>query len=265
MIVHGRIAWTLIFVAAGANPPVPSASAPATAPAGRHPSYTHLSEHDPDGIGKFYLGREIAQVMGHAGAAWLDRPEREREEHGRELLKALRVRPGDVVADIGAGSGYYTLPLARLVGPQGRIKAVDIQPEMLDLIRRKQREAGLANIDCVLGDEADPKLDAESIDLILLVDVYHEFEWPFEMTEHMVRALKPGGRIVFVEFRAEDPKVPIKLLHKMSERQVIREMKPHELQHLETVARLPWQHVIVFAKPAATTRPAPATATAPAE
>ncbi|MEP0844912.1 MAG: class I SAM-dependent methyltransferase [Phycisphaerae bacterium] len=255
--MYGWTIWMGMVLLAPAGPATApaTASAPAGAPADGHPGYTRRDRHDPNGIGKFYLGREIAQVMGHTGIGWLERPEREEEEHSREMLELLAVRPGDVVADIGAGSGYHTLPLARMVGPKGRIKAVDIQPEMLAAIRKKARETGLDNIDLVLGAEDDPRLEPESVDLILLVDVYHEFEWPFEMTRHMVRALKPGGRIVFVEFRAEDPKVPIKAVHKMTQAQVIREMKPHPLRYKETIDKLPWQHMIVFEKTPLATRP----------
>ena len=210
------------------------------------PRYETRQDHDPNGTGKFYMGREIALVMGHEAAGWLDRPEREKEENPRKLLELLALKPGEVVADIGAGSGYYTFRLAERVGPAGKVYAVDIQPEMLDLIRKRMKERNVANVEPVLGAEADPKLPPASVDTILLVDVYHEFSQPFEMTEAMVRALKPGGRLVFVEFRLEDEAVPIKLVHKMSERQVLKEMAPHPLRHVHTLGMLPWQHIIVF-------------------
>ncbi len=212
--------------------------------------YETRDVHDPNGIGKFYMGREIAQVMGHEGAGWLERPEREKQEQPKKLLKALDLKPGMVVADIGAGSGYYTFRMAEKVGPKGKVLAVDIQKEMLALIRRRMEKGKVENIETILGTETDPKLPAGSVDLILLVDVYHEFAFPYEMTEAMVKALKPGGRLVFVEFRREDPKVLIKLVHKMTEKQVLKEMKPHPLRHVETVASLPWQHVIIFEKKA---------------
>jgi ubiquinone/menaquinone biosynthesis C-methylase UbiE len=214
------------------------------------PRYETRADHDPDGIGKFYLGREIAQVMGHQGAGWLERPEREKEEQPAKLLEALDLKAGDVVADIGAGSGYHTFRMAPRVGPRGKVLAVDIQPEMLDLIRRRMKETKIANVEPVLGTEADPKLPEGGVDLILLVDVYHEFAQPYEMTQAMVRALKPGGRLVFVEFRLEDPAVPIKLVHKMTRKQVIKEMEPHPLEYVKTVTSLPWQHVIIFKKKA---------------
>lgn len=214
------------------------------------PRYEFRDNHDPNGIGKFYMGREIAIVMGHQAADWLERPERADEEQPNKLLKALKIKPGLVIADVGAGSGYHTFPLAKLTGPKGKVLAVDIQPEMLDIIKRRMKQKKVANVEPVLGTEKDPKLPEAAVDLILLVDVYHEFDFPFEMTEAMVRALKPGGRMVFVEFRLEDPRVPIKLVHKMSEKQVIKEMQPHALRWVHTISTLPWQHVIVFEKKA---------------
>lgn len=212
------------------------------------PRYETRRDHDPNGTGKFYMGREIALVMGHEGAGWLDRPQREQEEQPVKLLAALKLKPGMAVADIGAGSGYYTLRLADAVGPQGKVYAVDIQPEMLDLIQAKAKAKKVTNVVSALGTEQDPKLPDGAVDLIVLVDVYHEFSHPFEMVTAMTKALKPGGRLVFVEFRLEDPEVPIKLVHKMSERQVKKEMEPHPLKWVETVGTLPWQHVIVFEK-----------------
>lgn len=209
--------------------------------------YEFREQHDRDGIGKFYMGREIAQVMGHVAADWLERPEREREEQPNKLLDALKLKEDDVVADIGAGSGYLTFRIAKRVG-KGKVLAVDIQPEMLDIIRKRMKEKKVANVEPIQGTETDPKLPANSVDLILMVDVYHEFSFPFEMTEAMVRSLKTGGRIVFVEYRKEDPKVYIKLVHKMYEKQVIKEMEPHPLRWLKTLDVLPSQHIIIFEK-----------------
>lgn len=217
------------------------------------PQYEVRKEHDPDGIGKFYMGREIAQVMGHLAAGWLERPEREREEQPRKLMEALKIKNGDVVADLGCGSGYFTFPMAQKVGAKGKVLAVDIQPEMLDIIKKRAKAAKVSNVEPVLGEEKDPKLPEGEVDLILMVDVYHEFSYPFEMTEAMVKALKPGGRLVFVEYRMEDPRVPIKLVHKMTEKQVIKEMKPHALKWVETVGTLPRQHIIIFEKKKAET------------
>jgi ubiquinone/menaquinone biosynthesis C-methylase UbiE len=211
--------------------------------------YEFRKEHDRDGIGKFYMGREIAQVMGHEGASWLDRPERVKEEGPEKLMKALDFKPGMMVVDMGAGSGYYSFKIAPKVGPKGKVFAVDIQQEMLDIIKKRMKERKVTNIELVKGTISDPKLKAGSADLILLVDVYHEFSHPYEMTEAMVKALKPGGKLVFVEFRLEDPKVPIKLLHKMTQKQVIKEMGPFkQMKHAKTIGVLPWQHIIIFEK-----------------
>ena len=197
------------------------------------------------------MKREIAMVMGHQGAGWLERPEREKEEQPRKLLAALELKPGQVIADIGAGSGYHSFRMAEKVGPEGKVLAVDIQKEMLDIIRRRMKKDKVGNIEPVLGTETDPKLPAGGVDLILLVDVYHEFAFPYEMTQAMVKALKPGGRIAFVEFRREDEKVPILLAHKMTEKQVLDEMALHPLKHVRTIKTLPWQNVILFEKKAA--------------
>ena len=228
---------------AGAGHPLLAAK-----PGSARPRYEYRRDHDPNGTGKFYMGREIAQVMGHEAADWLDRPERELEEQPAKLLEALKIRPGDVVADLGAGSGFFTFRLAPLVGPQGKVLAIDIQPEMLEIIRRRAAERGVDNIRLVRGTITDPKLAPNSVDLILMVDVYHEFSHPWEMTRAMVRALKPGGRLAFVEFRLEDPNVPIKLVHKMSEQQVRKEMSVHPIRWVETLDVLPWQHIIIFKK-----------------
>ena len=218
---------------------------------GKDGRYEWKSRHDPDGIGKFYMGREIAHVMGHQAASWLERPERESEEKPAKLYEVLKLKNGDVVADIGAGSGYHTFRMAKLVGPKGKVLAVDIQKEMLDIIRGRMKKDKINNVEPILGAEADPKLKENSVDLILLVDVYHEFDYPYEMTEKMIKALKPGGRLVFVEFRLEDEKVPIKLVHKMTEKQVIKEMAEFkQMKHASTYDKLPWQHVITFVKEA---------------
>lgn len=212
------------------------------------PRYEYRRDHDPDGIGKFYMGREIARVMGHQAVDWLERPEREEEEAPSKMLAALKIKPGEVIADIGAGSGYHAFRMAKMVGDRGKIYAVDIQAEMLAVIRKRMRRDKVTNIIPLLGTETDPKLPPASCDTILMVDVYHEFSHPYEMIETMLKALKPGGRLVFVEFRLEDPKVPIKLLHRMSQRQVLKEMAPHPLRHVTTIETLPWQHLILFAK-----------------
>jgi precorrin-6B methylase 2 len=244
-LLLGLLLGALGLVSAADEPPAPKAELKKRTP----PLYETKADHDPNGIGKFYMGREIAHVMGFQAASWLERPEREKEEEPAKLIKALALKPGMVVADIGAGSGYYTFLLSPLVGDKGKILASDIQQEMLDLIVAKAKKLNVTNVEPVKGTETDPKLPINSVDLILLVDVYHEFDHPFEMAEKMVDALKPGGRLVFVEFRMEDEKVPIKLVHKMSERQVIKEMGPFaEMEHTKTVGTLPWQHIIIFTK-----------------
>jgi ubiquinone/menaquinone biosynthesis C-methylase UbiE len=202
---------------------------------------------DGEGTGKYYLGREIARVMGHEGAPWLERAEREEEEQPDVLYDLLELSPGAVVADVGAGSGYHTRRLARAVGDVGRVFAVDIQPEMLEILEDRLTREGITNVAPVLGTPTDPGLPEASVDLVLLVDVYHEFLHPYEMMNALCRALKPGGRLVLVEYRAEDPAVPIKPLHTMSEVQVRREMALHPLRWERTVSdRLPWQHYLEF-------------------
>jgi SAM-dependent methyltransferase len=201
-----------------------------------------------DGIGKTHEGREIAGIMGWQGAAWLEREEREREERGSVLLRELALKPGMAVADIGAGTGYYARRIAPLVGAQGEVFAVDVQPQMVAMLQAAAKRPGLGNLVPVLGTATDPKLKPGSIDLALMVDVYHELEFPYEMLQNIVRALKPGGRVVFVEYRAEDARVPIKPLHKMSQAQIKREALRHALVWERTADTLPWQHVVVFRK-----------------
>ena len=200
-----------------------------------------------DGIGKMYMGREIAGVMGWQGAAWLEREERDKEERSDLLLRELRLQPGMTVADIGAGTGYY----ARRISPMvegGIVYAVDVQPQMLALLADGAKKAGINNIRPVLATTTDIKLADASIDLALMVDVYHELEFPYEVMQSVVRALKPGGRLALVEYRAEDLRVPIKRLHKMSEAQVRREAAEHAMAHERTSGVLPWQHVVIFRK-----------------
>jgi ubiquinone/menaquinone biosynthesis C-methylase UbiE len=191
-------------------------------------------------------GRVIAPVMGHAGASWLDRPEREAEEAPSKAIAALDVREGQVVADVGAGSGYYSVRLARAVGEKGRVYATDIQPEMLAIIKSKVASERLSNVDLVLGTETDPKLPAAAIDLVLMVDVYHELARPQEMLRALKRVLRPGGRLVLIEFRKESPWVPIREEHKMSEREARLELEAEGYRLERNIDVLPWQHVFVF-------------------
>lgn len=204
--------------------------------------------HSPDGIGKFYMGREIAQVMGHQGAGWLERPYRETEEKPFRVVDALNLKPTDVVADIGAGTGYLSFRLAQEL-PLGKVLAVDIQPEMLDIIDFLKKERNIVNVEPVLGGVRNPNLPKESVDKVLMVDAYHEFEYPREMMEEIVRALKPGGRVFLVEYRGENPFIPIKALHKMTQKQVRKEMSAVGLVWVETKNFLPQQHLMVFEKP----------------
>jgi SAM-dependent methyltransferase len=222
-----------------------------TRPAESPPSspYEFRALHDPNGIGKFYFGREIAHVMGHEGADWLERPERVKEEEPDKMVDLLKLKPGDAAADIGAGTGFITWRLAKKVGPTGKVYAVEIQQEMLDLLVPKMKERGLENVIPTLGTITDPKLPDASLDLVLMVDVYHEFSHPHEMMQAIARSLKPGGRVAFVEFRAEDPNVPIKAVHKMTEAQVKKEMQGTGLLWDQTASELPWQHLITFRKP----------------
>lgn len=201
-----------------------------------------------DGIGKRYMGRDIAGVMGWQGAAWLEREEREREERTDLLVAALRLKPGMVVADIGAGTGYLARRMATAVMPGGKILAVDVQPEMVRMLQDMVRQSGLTQVQPLLGAEDDVKLPANSVDLAIMVDVYHELAFPYEVLASIIRALRPGGQLVFVEYRAEDPQVPIKALHKMSESQIKREAAVHALVWDRTVGTLPWQHLVVFRK-----------------
>jgi ubiquinone/menaquinone biosynthesis C-methylase UbiE len=221
----------------------------AEAPKPPVPLYETRAEHDRNGIGKFFLGREIARVMGHQAADWLERPEREEEEKTDVMVEALKFREGEVVADIGCGSGYVSRKIAKKIGATGVVYGVDIQQEMLDLLAKRMAMFRITNVKPVLGTTTDPQVPPASCDTMIMVDVYHEFDQPYEMMRGMIAGLKPGGRIVFVEFRKEDPNVPIKEVHKMSEAQVRREMALHpELEFVENIAVLPRQHLIVFRK-----------------
>ena len=233
---HG--AWVALLLAASAALAQPAAVA----------ERYSLVPASADGIGKRYMGREISAVMGWQGAAWLEREEREREERTDLLLPMLEIKSGMAVADVGAGSGYFARRLAARVGPGGAVYAVDVQPEMVRMLEALARQPGLGQIKPVQGSATAVKLAAASIDLALMVDVYHELEFPYEVLASIVQALKPGGRVVFVEYRAEDASVPIKPLHKMSEAQVKTEAARHSLTWERTLGGLPWQHVVVFRK-----------------
>jgi precorrin-6B methylase 2 len=191
-------------------------------------------------------GRVLAPTMGVAGASWLDRPEREAEEAPSKAIAALGIRPGDVVADVGAGSGYYAVRLARVVGPGGRVVATDLQPGMLDIIRSKIARERLANVELVQGRADDPVLPPDTFDTILMVDVYHELAAPQVFVRKLKDALKPDGRLVLIEFRLEDPRVPIREEHKMSVAQVRQELGADGFRIDRVIDVLPWQHIIVL-------------------
>ncbi|MGF1498027.1 MAG: class I SAM-dependent methyltransferase [Elainellaceae cyanobacterium] len=203
------------------------------------------------GIGKVFMGREIAQVMGHRGAMWLERPSRERDEQPQQIIEAIALQPTDIVADIGAGTGYLSFRMAPQV-PDGKVLAVDIQPEMLDIIKFLKEENQIANVKTILASPSDPHLP-DGVDLVLMVDAYHEFEYPQEVMTAVVRALNPGGRVVLAEYRGENPFIPIKRLHKMTQRQVRRELTAVGLRWVKTEEMLPRQHLITFEKPSAET------------
>lgn len=191
-----------------------------------------------------YLGRRIALPMSYHGIPWLNRPERIQEENPEEMLEQLKVQPGMTVCDMGCGDGYYTIELARRVGPTGKVIAVDIQPEMLQELSRRCEQNNLKNVDMILGLPHDPKLPEGKLDLILMVDVYHEFSNPIEMLDSMRKSLKKDGRIALVEFRGEDPQVPIKPEHKMTKKQILKEFEANAFRLVDQYDRLPWQHLM---------------------
>ena len=215
--------------------------------AAEHPGYIDAPERRTTGIGKFYMDREISFVMGHRAAGWLNRPERIREEMPDDVVANMGLESDHVVADIGAGSGYFSFRIADRV-PSGKVLAVDIQPEMLQLIERQKTDKGVANIEGVLGQVDNPNLAPNSIDAAIMVDAYHEFSHPFEMINGIYNALRPGGRIFLLEYRGEDDSVPIRPLHKMTEEQVVKEMSVFGLEWTETLDFLPWQHMMIFTK-----------------
>ncbi len=210
------------------------------------PEYT-LTQASPDGIGKVFMGREISHVMGHPGIGWLERDAREREEAPSRAIALLDLAPDTVIADIGAGSGYYSFRIAPLV-PDGEVIAVDIQQEMLDHLKSESQKLEIANVRPHLGTIESLELPEDSLDAALMVDAYHEFSHPAEMLRSLHTALKPGGKIYLLEYRAEDPEVPIKRLHKMTAAQAIREFEALGFTFLENKPGLPWQHLLIFEK-----------------
>jgi FkbM family methyltransferase len=203
---------------------------------------------DPNGIDKWYMGRQIAHVMSHYGISWLERPEREQEEGSSILMKNLALKPEMVVADIGAGSGYYSVRMARLVD-KGKVYAVDVEAQMIRYMEKRISTEKISNIIPLRCTEQSARLPRSSVDVMLLVDVYHEFSYPYEMGRSMLDGLKPGGRLFLVEYRMEDPEVPIKTVHKMSEAQAIKELTAAGFLFERNLTNLPWQHCLVFRKP----------------
>ncbi|AFY74837.1 methylase involved in ubiquinone/menaquinone biosynthesis [Synechococcus sp. PCC 7502] len=208
-------------------------------------SYQFRANHNPDGIGKFYMGREIAQVMGHQGASWLERSPREKEEQPQKVIDSLKLKSSDAVADIGAGTGYFSFRIAPSVN---KVYAVDIQPEMIEILTLLKAEKNNLNVEPILSTNTSPNLPTVGIDLALMVDAYHEFDYPQEMMKGIVKALKPNGRVALVEYKAENPFIAIKPLHKMTTRQVIREMQAVGLDLQETRGDISQQHLLIFTK-----------------
>ena len=227
----------------------PTAKPKAKAKAPRRPAHADS--------GKVYMGREIADVMSYLGADWLVRPEREDEEQPEKMLDALKIQPGDVVADVGAGVGYTSARISKRVGPKGVVLATDIQPQMVKMMRENMKTLKITNVKPILCTATDTKLPDGEVDLILMVDVYHEVPNPAGFLKALRKALKPGGRLVLVEFRAEDPDVPIKPEHKMTTKQARKEVEPQGFAFKEVIDTLPWQHILIFEKPK-DEKPAPA-------
>ncbi|QJX45769.1 class I SAM-dependent methyltransferase [Hymenobacter taeanensis] len=239
----------LLSAAACTQPPTESTAAQLsplqTSVAPDSSGYERRAPKDLNGISKYYMGRQIAHVMGHEGSDWLERSDRQQEEGTDILLRELRLKPTDVVADIGAGTGYFTFRLSPLV-PQGKVLAVDIQPEMLTALQANKAKFNAPNVEPVLGTTQNPNLPANSVDLVLIVDAYHEFDHPREMMRAVRNSLTPTGRLALVEYRAEDPEVPIKRIHKMSVEQAKREMAAIGLVLADTIETLPQQHLLIF-------------------
>ncbi len=200
----------------------------------------------PQGQSQNRAQRQPAPVMGVAGADWLTRPERIQEEEPDRMLAALEIKKGSVVADIGAGVGYHVWRLSEIVGPAGKVIGEDMQAGMIELLRKNIEDRKLRNVEVVLGTPTDPKLPANALDLVLMVDVYHEFSQPAVMMRHIRDSLKRDGRVVLVEFRKEDPAVPIQPLHKMSVQEVRAELEPMGFRFQKSLEFLPWQHILIF-------------------
>ena len=242
----GPIGVVLVLAASGATSVSDAAEQGLAEPAGA-PAYTY-GRASRDGIGKFYMGREISFVMGHAGMDWLERPSRAQEERPERVIRNMELAPDSVVADIGAGSGYFSFRISDVV-PRGNVLAVDIQPEMLRVIERRALMEGVENVEGVLGTPEDPGLKTASVDAVLLVDAYHEFSHPLEMGRALHDALRPGGRLFLVEYRGEDPTIPILPLHKMTVAQARKELEAVGFEFVLNRRNLPSQHFMIFRRP----------------
>ncbi len=234
--------WKIVFYLLILNLPVSSCFSQSENSA----NYTY-KQADPNGIGKWYMGREIASVMGYQGMSWLERSEREKEENTSQLLYNLDLKSDEDIADIGAGSGYHVFKMAPMV-QKGIVYAVDIQPEMLSEMDEKITSNEITNVKLVKGSEQSVKLSENSVDKVLMVDVYHEFSYPAEMIASIKNALKPDGKIYLIEYRGENDSVPIKKVHKMTEKQAVKEMKASGFKLMKNIDNLPWQHCMVFIK-----------------
>ncbi|MEM6994848.1 MAG: class I SAM-dependent methyltransferase [Myxococcota bacterium] len=241
--------WLLGAGCRGDGTQSPPETPPATPDPGAAPEPTPkpTPKPTPADASSSYMGRELAKTMSHLGAGWLTRPERDAEENTRAMHGQLGLRPGDVACDLGAGNGYHTERMAAAVGPKGKVIAVDLQPEMIALLRARMAEVGVENFETVLADATDPHLPPDTCDLALLVDVYHELSDPAAVLGHLRRALTKRGRIALLEFRGEDPDVPIKALHKMTKAQILREYEANGLTLVSEYDGLPWQHLMFFA------------------
>ena len=214
--------------------------------AGSNEEYT-FKKGDPNGIGKWYLGREIAHVMGFQGIDWLERPNREEEENTSSLLQNMKINPDEIIADIGAGSGYHVFKMASMV-EEGSVYAVDIQDEMLAVLRKNKATSKVKNIEVIKGSEQSVNLPENSVDKVLMVDVYHEFKYPVEIMASIKKAMREDGKLFLIEYRGEDGRVPIKKVHKMTELQAVKEMKAAGMKLEQNIGNLPWQHCMVFVK-----------------
>ncbi len=236
LLPSAGFAWLLLLLAIGAQP----------AARGAPPDKTEEEVIPP--ATESYKGRKIATTMHFSGASWLTRDSRQREEDCETMLKQLAIKPGQVICDMGCGNGFYTVRLAALTGEKGKVLGVDIQQEMLHMTAERGKQAKLANIETLLGSAVNPHLPEKGVDLILCVDVYHEFSHPEQMLAAMRKSLRAGGRVALVEFRLEDVDVPIKLEHKMSKAQIMKEWPANGFKLVEQFDKLPWQHLMFFAR-----------------